>query len=387
MGEIPRIRVKGDAFERGRQYGTQAGPRVRRSVEGYLCTFAEMTGWDRSRVREYSRAFAPVIKEFNPGYLEEMRGIAAGAAVDELDVLAINVRTELMFSARARAAEAQGRRPAECTSFAVVPPPGSAAPTMVGENWDWLPYCAETVVVLEAEPDDGPSFVTVVEAGLLAKMGFNAAGLGIAANALVTDEDRGEPGLPFHVLLRALHDCETVSGALAVLQHGYRSSSANYLLAHADGVAVDVEAAPGDFSRLSMLLPEAGLLFHTNHFLAPPPGVRDISLWAMPDSIVRLGRVLGAARAEKTLTRERLQELLADHADFPFGVCCHPDERMAPADRSATIASVIIDLRARRMWLSDSNPCCTPYREVDYGGFLAVDPGKPRVRPDAIISA
>src|SRR6266446_10660130 len=71
----------------------------------------------------------------------------------------------------------------------------------------WLLHAAQTLVVLEARPDDGPDFVTVVEAGLLAKAGLNAAGLGLVTNALVTDADVGEPGLPYHVLLRAILDC------------------------------------------------------------------------------------------------------------------------------------------------------------------------------------
>jgi isopenicillin-N N-acyltransferase like protein len=376
LDQIPHIRVKGNALERGRQYGTQARARVRRSVAAYFDVFAGLAGLQRPRVHEYARSFIPPIEELNPGYLDEMQGIAAGAGVDLMDVLAINVRTEIMFSARARAAAAQNRSlPGECTSFAVVPPPGSGEPVLVGQNWDWLPHCSETIVVLEAEQEAGPDFVTVVEAGLLAKFGLNSAGLGIATNALVTDDDRGEPGLPYHVLLRALHDCETVTAALAILQRGFRSSSANYLLAHADGVALDVEAAPGDFSRMYLTFPNSGFLFHTNHFFATLPQIRDVSIWAMPDSAVRLSRVLGAAQsAGFTGSGEQLQALLADHADYPNSVCCHPDERMIPLDRSATVASAIIDLRSRRMWLAAGFPCSTPYRELDYGGFLAKPP-------------
>ena len=54
-------------------------------------------------------------------------------------------------------------------------------------------------MVLEAEQDEGPRFVTVVEAGLLAKFGLNSAGVGILTNALVCDGDTGEPGVPYHV--------------------------------------------------------------------------------------------------------------------------------------------------------------------------------------------
>ena len=149
--------------------------------------------------------------------------------------------------------------------------------------------------MLEARPDDGPDFVTVVEAGLLAKAGLNAAGLGLVTNAMVTDADVGEPGLPYHVLLRAILDCSTVTGALEVLQAGPRSSSANYLVAQAGGAALDIEAAPGDVTCLYPLFPdEDGLLLHTNHFQAPfqaeRTGPADLGLWAMPSSAVRLQR-------------------------------------------------------------------------------------------------
>ena len=148
----------------------------------------------------------------------------------------------------------------------------------------------DTVAVLEARQIGRPAFVTVVEAGLLAKLGMNSAGVGLVTNAIVTDLDRGEPGIPYHVLLRSVLDSETVTDVLSGLQAGFRSSSANYLLASADGVALDVEAAPGDFSRLRVSGPEDGLLLHTNHLLQTQPGVTDVSLWAMPDSAVRLQR-------------------------------------------------------------------------------------------------
>ena len=43
-------------------------------------------------------------------------------------------------------------------------------------------FSADTVVLLESTPDDGPSFMTVVEAGLLAKFGMNSAGLVVASS-------------------------------------------------------------------------------------------------------------------------------------------------------------------------------------------------------------
>src|SRR5262249_23475935 len=155
-------------------------------------------------VRRHAARFQEPIAEFRPSSLEELRGISEGAGLDLVDVLAINVRTEIMFAAKARQAALAERGPAECSAFALVPSAGMPGPTVLGQNWDWLPHAFQTVVVLESKGDDGPNFVTVVEAGLLAKAGMNSSGIGLVTNALVTDQDLGEPGIPYHVLLRAV---------------------------------------------------------------------------------------------------------------------------------------------------------------------------------------
>ncbi len=371
MDDFPHVRVEGSALQRGRQYGAQAGDRVRRSVTAYREVFAHYAGWDWATVRREAARFEAPIAAFRPAYLDEIRGIAEGAGVDPGDVLAINVRTEVMFAAKARQAAGQQRAPDGCTAFAVVPSPGAPGTTQIGQNWDWLPHTSGTVVVLEARQDEGPDFVTVVEAGLLAKTGMNSSGLGLVTNALVTDADAGAPGIPYHLALRAILDCETVSDALAALQSGERSSAANYLIAHRDGSVVNVEAAPGDFSRLFLLFPEDGVVLHTNHFLSARFDGKDVSVWAMPDSPLRLQRLrAGLASSGRPPSQDTLRTLLADHANYPSGLCCHPDPRMDPYDQGATVASVLMDLGARQMHVAAGNPCVTPYRRLDYDGFL-----------------
>jgi isopenicillin-N N-acyltransferase-like protein len=371
MSQFPRVRARGGPKEVGRQYGEQARERVRRSIQAYRQVFSEVAGLEWADVTEYAMRFEQPIDHFKSRYLDEMRGIAEGAGVPFEEILAINVRTEIMFSARARLARESSRLLAECSSFAVLPQT-SGGHTLVGQNWDWLLHTFDTVVVLEVEQEAGPNFVCVVEAGLLAKTGMNSSGLGVATNALVTDEDRGAPGIPYHVLLRALQDCENMSDAIAVLQSGTRSSSANYLLAHRDGLVVDVEAAAGDFSQLFLTFPAGQVMVHTNHFTSPRFSGRDVSVWAMPDSPIRQNRLQAAVEAGGFVPSiEAFRTLLSDHANYPSGICCHPDQRMARHDQAATVASVLMDLDARTLWLADGPPCTTPYREIDYGELLA----------------
>lgn len=377
MVPFPHVKVRGGPFDRGRAYGEQARDRIAVSISAYRDVFRAYAGWDWDQVRREAARYLSPITTYDERYVEEMRGIAEGAGVDLEDVLSINVRTEVMFAAKARAAEAAGRdgadgaRQGECSAFAVLPPSSANGHTLVGQNWDWLLHCFDTVVVLEAEQDEGPNFVSVVEAGLLAKTGMNSSGLGVATNALVTDDDRGEPAIPYHVLLRAFMDCETMSDAFAAAQRAPRSSSANFLLAHRDGIAVDIEAAPGDFSRLFLLFPQEGVLLHTNHFLSPAFDRKDVSLWVMPDSPFRLERLgTAVAGARDGLSLDAFGGFLGDHANFPSGICCHPDARMEQHDQGATVASVLMDLDERRVLVADGHPCTVPYRELDLGDLL-----------------
>ena len=372
MTAIPRVRVAGTAYERGRQYGAQARDRVHRSVQAYRDVFGYYTGWDWDTVRRTAAGFEAPIAGFRPAYLEEMRGIADGAGLDPADVLAINVRTEVMYAAKARlaplaarAAPAPRRAAAAAECARRSPAPAQPGATLIGQNWDWLLHASQTLVVLEATQEDGPDFVTVVEAGLLAKAGLNAAGLGLVTNALVTEADVGAPGLPYHVLLRAILDCATVTQALEVLQAGPRSSSANYLIAHASGAALDIEAAPGDFTRLYPLYPDQGVLLHTNHFLSPGLGPVDVSLWAMPSSAVRLQRLRAGTGQPGALTLDHFRALLADHADYPHSICSHPDPADHPLEQGATIASLLMDPNAGQVWLAAGNPCQVAYQPLE----------------------
>ena len=148
MTEYPHLRVSGPAEQRGRQYGEQARARIHRSVSAYRDVFASLAGWDWGRVRAEAARFEAPIASFRPAFITEMRGIADGAGVGFLDVLAINVRTEVMYAAKARLAAASAG-PGECSAFAIAPPPGRSGPALLGQNWDWLPHSADTVVVLE----------------------------------------------------------------------------------------------------------------------------------------------------------------------------------------------------------------------------------------------
>jgi isopenicillin-N N-acyltransferase-like protein len=308
----------------------------------------------------------PFIESYDGRYIAELQGIAEGAGLDFSDVLTLNLRTEIMFSATVQKATSTGRPRGECTSVAVLPQLTQDGHTLLAQNWDWLIHTRETTIVLDAQPEGRPRFTTVVEAGLLAKTGMNSRGIGLVTNTIVSDQDRGEPGVPYHVVLRSLLESDSISDALARLYEAKRASSANYLLASGEGLAFNAECMPGGLSNVLVEGPLQGCFAHANHFVSPRFNATDIGLSEMPDSFFRLQRISTLLAASRDgITPETLEAALTDHANHPYGVCSHEDLRIDPVDQSATIASLVMDLTDQRLWLVQGNPCRAAYEEVD----------------------
>ena len=98
--QFPFVSVSGAPEARGRSYGQQAADRVRKSAAMYGQTLVSL-GYDAMARGQLIQGFAREIEQFAPHYLEEMRGIAAGAGVTFEDVVMINARTEVIAKARA----------------------------------------------------------------------------------------------------------------------------------------------------------------------------------------------------------------------------------------------------------------------------------------------
>jgi len=255
---------------------------------------------------------------------EEIAGIAAGAGVDERDLLAVNARTELLAGDECSVAVEGG---------------------VLAQNWDWHPDLAPSTLVWVVKHGDR-WFATLTEAGMLAKIGLNSAGLGVCLNLLKSSADGGLDGVPIHVLLRqVLAECGSVDEAVALLCDARVSASSAVTLATA-GEAATVELSPG----APAVLPGH---VHTNHFLVPPEGAVDVGLAESHSTALRLevmeGGGLGALRS---------------HAGHPFGVCRHGDPVEPWEERSITLASVIMDLAERRLRVAEGRPCESVYEEI-----------------------
>lgn len=373
VADYPLISVHGASYERGFQYGTLARERVHGSLGFYGKVFQDALEVEWSWVRERARSFSTAIADFSGNIAEEMRGLADGAGIDYDDVLCLNCRTEVLDAATVRSATGRrGRFAGECSAFAVEGPATANGSVIVGQNWDFIPGCERNVVLLSVEQDDGPNYITLLEAGLLGKMGMNEAGVTLTTNALVTERDLGDVGLPFHVILRALIESLSVAEAVENLRGMTRSGSANYTLASAAGLALNVETAPGSGSETAVESPAASVLAHTNHFVSNQficrsPDVYSISLdEGLGSTVPRLDRLqtLMLQHAGR-IDREQMQAICADHENRPLCLCVHEDLDQPLHERCATRAALIMEPASRGMWLAAGNPCVAPFRQLD----------------------
>jgi isopenicillin-N N-acyltransferase like protein len=349
---FPVYRVESDsAFERGVQHGQQAREQIAATLETYRQIFRDFVRIDWSEAQTMGRSYEARIRDYDAGYAEEIAGVAAGSGFEHDEILALNARSEIALSARF----ADG-----CTAFAAFGRATADGGTVLCQNWDWRPSVRESMVVLLLEQPGKPSLTMLTEAGIIGKLGFNSAGLGVCLNAIVTDR-LNTAGTPLHVVLRSILDSRTLSDAIGAVANADIACAANFLVAQRSGAAVDIEAVPGD---MDVLLPEHDLLAHTNHLTSLRlTGVRCLAKQVFPDSYPRLARVRRLLEERHgSIDVDAARAILRDHADTPDSICRHLDEVVDEEGRRLhSVFSLVMDLEQGVLEVTDGPPCSSEY--------------------------
>ena len=354
--------MDGPPHTRGEQYGSQCRHHIGKTIDFYRWMFQHKSKLDWDQSLEKAREFVAPIQDYDPEIMSEIEGIAAGAGRPLEEILAINIRSELLFLLTA-GGEAMK---ACCTSLAATPEATAAGDTFVAQNWDWYVPTRDQCVILKIRQPGRPSIVQLVEAGLIAKIGLNSAGIAMCTNALVCDNWR--VGVPFHAILRGILNAASMAEAIGAVTKPRRASAGNYLIAHAGGEAFDIEAGPTDFNVIGA---RDGLITHANHFQVANPAIRDAipALW--PDSLVRDFRAAKLLKADRPrITGHTIQNLLRDHFDRPYSVCSHPAGKLPPNQEEQTNASVIINVTRKQFYVAPGPPCEHPYGLIDTDDLL-----------------
>lgn len=333
---FPLVRMEGAPFERGTSYGVAAAERIRRSIAIYMPGFEER-GLSLPEVRQMSADFATRIEAYAPELLREMEGIAKGAALPVEDIVMLNARTEIVYGRGSTGPADDG-----CTGVIVEPSLTADGKLIHAQNWDWRAHCLDTTVVLEVRPDQGPAYLTMVEAGGLARCGFNTAGLAITGNFLRSEHDSGRDGLPLSLIRRKVLAASSFAEAAAHVIETDVSFSNNIMLSMAEGYGISFEKTPvGTFHQEG----EDGLVVHTNHFLSAGAlaRIRDCGLSTSPDSLYRRKRVADQlAERRGRITIDDVKAALGDGFGRPHSVCRPPTAGGVGGPLVSTVATIVM---------------------------------------------
>ena len=337
-----------DPHRRGALVGARWRDRIAVTWEGYERLFAAMGADDRLQ-REIGEGALERIAAWAPALAAEIGGLASGAGLEPWMAGALNARTEVLAAVAART-------PAECTTFVVAPPAGGGPPRTI-QTWDWYDHLRGNVGTLELAPRPGRTVRVFTEFGVVGKIGVNSAGLGLHFNILRHADDGGGAGVPVHVVARHVLDAaDSVEEASEIARSATVSASTVLTVAAWDGERASarcLELSPAGIAELDPD-PDGGLR-HTNHFLDPRLAEGERLTADDPSTLARL-----ALLEERTADLRAAADITARAAalhDHASGLCCHPDPEAPFDERWETLATLSLDLEAKRLYVHEGGPC------------------------------
>lgn len=320
-------KLSGTPYEIGFQHGQIAKKLIRRCIEVYSKLYSEEKNvtWDvaRSRASKYQNS----IKANYPEIWDELNGIATGSELDVLDILALNVRSEITLIDVADG----------CTSIAQRN--SKTGEVFIGQNWDWIPEIDEATLFLEIHQEGKPTIIMLAEAGIIGKYGFNSEGVCAMLNAIPSV--KVDPtGLPVHFALRKALEQKSVDDVLSYLEDNKVASAANYLLADPNRY-LTLEVTPIG-NKVIEPDEKTGTVLHTNHFLSKELFESIGSDKPILSSNSRFERIKALSTSDLDANYESFRYRLSDVDNSPNGICHLPSGKKGLAS-CITLYTIIIN--------------------------------------------
>ena len=243
------LHIEGEPYERGYQHGRLMAPEIARfvgEIARYRSSKAPADAWQDLRLL----ADALFLRRFDSEYLEEMKGIADGAAaagakwdgrpLDLLDVVTINADVETNFLENALEATATGlegrrfREPAQqgpvrpqeshCSAFAATGPATADGQVVFGHITMWnLFHAYHYNVWLDVKPARGHRvFMQTYPGGIMSGLDYymNDRGMVVCETTLAQTKFDAT-GIPLvDRIRRALQYGDSIDTAVAILRQG-----------------------------------------------------------------------------------------------------------------------------------------------------------------------
>jgi len=291
---------------------------------------------------EFVKACEDAVATHAPGYLDELRALAAATDTDYYTVLANMIVADwLEFPA--------------CNCVAV-----SGKQTVTGQpifirNHDWADEDIEYVTCFRTVLTGGLRHIAFGFADPGRYDGINEAGLAVGGSSIPFYKGKLKPGLRGHVVTRWILDtCSNVMEAVEFMKRVPHMEADSKLLADKSGLVARVEVTPeGD---VDVTITEDGMLSTVNMFqsesLAPLDRITEKEAW-VPEFKRRI-----EAWYETNQGAISLEEAIRFASDHDAGICNHGEEGV----RYGTIYSWVGELGLDELHLSLGRPCRNDYR-------------------------
>ncbi|KAJ7309410.1 acyl-coenzyme A:6-aminopenicillanic acid acyl-transferase-domain-containing protein [Mycena albidolilacea] len=353
----PRIELTGSPREIGLEHGKQLAVQIRRQIQVYSAMFQRTSNLDWPAVRNISVAYQNTIRSLTPDIYDEMEGIAEGANLSILDIVALNARSEI----------ALGLFSDGCTSLGWKLKGNDHGDVILAQNWDWTPRVQENLAMMSIDQPGHPKIYMMAEAGIVGKIGFNSASVGVCLNAIrahPTDASK----LPIHVALRLCLESTSTQNAIDRINSlGGVASSQHILIADQSG-PLAMELSP--LGNAYIPPNNHGYVTHTNHFIANKSGVIEPH-WPGVGSHERLERInelmnglegeVGVGDGDAEFRKTLRQRIFSDTFNSPASICCTENPVKPLETRSRTLFCIVMKFSS----------VAAPSAEVVWGNDLA----------------
>ncbi|XDG02732.1 hypothetical protein ABKA04_002347 [Annulohypoxylon sp. FPYF3050] len=301
-------------------------------------------------VLQEASTYVEPLRKIAPRYLTEIKGISEGASIPFLDVLALNVRSEITFGLFTDKSRGLNDVPSDgCTSLGWL----TESKSFLGQNWDWRVEQRQNLVVCYiSQPDtDIPDIAMVTEAGIVGKIGLNSKGVGCCLNAIrCRGLDRSK--LPIHFALRAVLESKSRKEAIDLTKSLGVAGGGHILVGDPTG-STGVECTSSWVKELPM--DEEGRVCHTNHLVLDKSDI-DEPPW-LADSPTRLERIRELTSHLSEPTLDTMFGLFKDSQGHPASI----NRKQEGDNKPETLFTIVMDLTDKTAQVTFGRP--TEYSE------------------------
>ena len=336
IDHFPLHEFTGEPYELGRAHGAALASAIRQQVSDAL-TVAAQGGLDRAAALAWSRAQLPKIERLAPHWIDELRGIAAGAGISLDEAIALQVRP------------GSGKMIGGCTSIAASDGATVDGRALGAQNRDLFHGFRERMVVTLLRPVGGTPLLMHSVPGELGGTGLNAHGLAIFANSLWARSGRTWMAPP--LLRRLLLEQRDAASAAELAKQLDGPAVGSFLLVDVVGQIRNLEILP---EQMIVTERNSGVYAHTNHCLATSTQSFEQQPLQSPGSPQRC-RTMETTLAESSgkIDVAAMKRLLAQHQPTEEPICRHSTK---PGEYE-TAATSIVETASRRLHISYGPPC------------------------------